>query len=155
MLWPEKPQKVANELREFLSNKYKVKKLGVIITDSTAMPPMRSGTIGIMLAHSGFLAVKHLAGKPDLFGRDFQVARSSIGGGLAAAANVVIGEGAEQTPIAIISDVPFVQFTNTNPSAKELEAVYISPKEDIYAPFILSADWQRGKAKDHINTLRS
>jgi F420-0:gamma-glutamyl ligase len=105
---------------------------------------MRSGTIGVMLAHSGFSAVKKLAGTKDLFDREFEVARSAIGGGLAAAANVAMGEGTEQTPIAVVSDIPFVTFQHRNPSKAELESVYISPEEDLYAPFIMSAPWQKG-----------
>jgi len=144
VLWPEDPQQTANAVRAFLTRRFGLKNVGVIITDSTCMPPMRSGTIGVMLAHSGFLAVKKLAGTKDLFGREFLVARSAIGGGLAAAANVVMGEGTERTPIAVITDVPFVTFEPCDPTKDELEAVYISPKEDLYAPFIMSAPWQKG-----------
>lgn len=144
VLWPENPQQVANKLRTFLCDHFKVENVGVIITDSTCMPPMRGGTIGIMLAHSGFVAVKKLVGTNDLFNRTFKVARSAIGGGLAAAANVVMGEGAEQTPIAVISDVPFVSFQRRDPTSSELKEVYISPEEDMYAPFILPAPWQKG-----------
>jgi len=144
VLWPENPQAVANEVRTFLCKKYNVNRVGVIITDSTCMPPMRAGTIGIMLAHSGFVAVKQLAGTKDLFGRTFEVSKSAIGGGLAAAANVVMGEGTEQTPLALISNVPFVTFQTQNPTPKEIEATYISPEIDLYAPFIMSAPWQKG-----------
>lgn len=145
VLWPKNPQQAANELRAFLCDHFKVRDIGIIITDSTSMPPMRSGTIGIMLAHSGFAAVKSLVGTKDLFDRPFEVARSSIGGGLAAAANVVMGEGAEQTPLAIITHVPFVTFSQQDPSEAELKAVYISPEEDLYAPFIMSAPWIKGE----------
>lgn len=144
VLWPEDPQKVANELRIFICQHFKIKNVGVIITDSTCMPPMRSGTIGIMLAHSGFVAVKQLVGTKDLFNREFEVAKSAIGGGLAAAANVVMGEGVEQTPLAIITDISFVTFQQANPTKEELESVYISPKIDLYAPFIQSAPWLKG-----------
>jgi dihydrofolate synthase / folylpolyglutamate synthase len=101
-----------------------------------------------MLAHSGFVAVKKLAGTKDLFGREFLVSRSAVGGGLAAAANVVMGEGAECTPIAIITDVPFVTFQAHNPTDIELDQVYISLEEDLYAPFIMSAPWQKGGRVD-------
>ncbi len=144
VLWPENPQKAANEIHTFLVQKFGVKRVGVIITDSTCMPPMRAGTIGVMLAHSGFVAVKQLVGTPDLFGRKFEVSKSAIGGGLAASANVVMGEGAEQTPLALISDVPFVTFQTRNPTMKEIETTYISPEIDLYAPFIMSAPWQKG-----------
>lgn len=144
VLWPEKPQETANEIRAFLCQRYRIKNVGVIITDSTCMPPMRAGTIGIMLAHSGFTAVKQLAGTKDLFGRTFEVSKSAIGGGLAAAANVVMGEGTEQTPLALISDIPFVDFQQRNPTTEEIDTTYISPEIDLYAPFIMSAPWQKG-----------
>lgn len=144
VLWPKNPQQTANRIRAFLCKHFNRQHIGVIITDSTCMPPMRSGTIGIMLAHSGFVAVKDLVGTKDLFDREFLVARSAIGGGLAAAANVVMGEGSEQTPFAVISDIPFVTFTTTDPVSIELESVYIDAQTDLYAPFIQSAPWQKG-----------
>lgn len=146
VLWPENPQQTANELRAFLCSHFGRKNIGVIITDSTSMPPMRSGTVGIMLAHSGFLAVRQLAGTNDLFDRPFEVARSAIGSGLAAAGNVVMGEGAEQTPIAVITDIPFVTFQDRNPTQDELAFTYIPMEDDLYAPFLLSAPWEKGGA---------
>ncbi len=156
VLWPENPQQVANELRSFMCRHFNVRNLGVIITDSTCMPPMRAGTIGIMLAHSGFVAVKELVGTKDLFNRTFEVAKSAVGGGLAAAANVVMGEGVEQTPLAIISDISFVTFQSTDPTPKELEAIYIRPEIDLYAPFIQSAPWQKEEKEvlhDHMKDM--
>ena len=143
VLWPENPQQTANEISDFLRTQFKLEELGVIITDSSSMPPMRRGAMGIMLAHSGFRAVTSLVQTKDLFGRPFQVESAAIGSGLAAAANVVMGEGVERTPIAIISDVPFVTFQNRHPNQEELSAVYIPPEDDLYAPFLLSAPWQR------------
>lgn len=144
VLWPENPQRVANELRKFLCKRFNLRHIGVIITDSSSMPPMRAGAIGIMLAHSGFTAVEHLASTEDLFGRAFKVAKSATGSGLAAAANVVMGEGIEQTPIAVITNVPFVTFQSRNPTSEELNDTYLPLEEDIYAPFLQSAPWQEG-----------
>jgi F420-0:gamma-glutamyl ligase len=153
VLWPADPQAVANETRRLVCQLFNRRSIGIIITDSSAMPSMRAGSIGIMIAHSGFVAVKQLSGSMDLFGRPFKVSKSAIGGGLAAAANVVMGEAIEQTPIAIISDIPFVTFQDTNPSLHDLETTYISPETDLYAPFIQSAPWQRGGGK-YKDTLR-
>ncbi len=144
VLWPEKPQSVANDLRAFLCRQYGLEKIGVIIIDSNSLPPMRAGTIGIMLAHSGFEAIRHLAGTNDLFGRPFKVATSAIGSGLAAAATVAMGEGAERTPLALIADVPFVSFQDRDPTKEELSEVYIRPEDDLYAPFFMNAPWQPG-----------
>ena len=145
VLWPEDPQQSANIIREFLCSQFGVKNIGVIVTDSTCMPPMRAGTIGIMIAHSGFNAVKKLIGTQDLFGRTYEVSQSAIGGGLAAAANVLMGEGAEQTPLAVIEGIPFVEFQHHNPTNEELSKIYIDPAIDLYAPFIQSAPWKKGE----------
>src|SRR3989344_8105642 len=49
ILWPKDPQKTANEIRAYLRKKYRLKKLGIIITDSRTLP-LRWGTIGVCLA---------------------------------------------------------------------------------------------------------
>lgn len=146
ILWPQQPRQSANEIRQYLAKRFDLEKVGVIITDSTVMP-LRYGTVGIVVAHSGFLAANDYRGKPDLFGRPFKVSISSVAGGLAAAAVVLMGEGTEQTPIAVIEEVPFVQFLSRNPSPKELANFYIRiSDDDLFAPFLKSVPWQKGKA---------
>ena len=148
ILWPKKPQQSANEIREYLVRRFGLKKVGVIITDSSVMP-LRYGTIGIVVAHSGFLAANDYRGKLDLFGRPFKVSISSVAGGLAAAAALQMGEGTEQTPIAIIEDLPFIQFQSRNPSQKELADFYIPISgDDLFAPFLQNAPWQKGKGSN-------
>ena len=53
ILWPRNPQQTANEIRAYLYRKFRVKNAGVIITDSKTSP-LRWGTTGTALAHSGF-----------------------------------------------------------------------------------------------------
>lgn len=147
ILWPVDPQKSANEIRQYLTKRFGLKKVGVIITDSSVMP-LRYGTIGIVVSHSGFLAANDYRGKPDLFGRTLKVSISSIAGGLAAAAVTLMGEGTEQTPIVVLEDLPFVQFQTRNPTQKELNDFYIPIiKDDLFAPFLNSVKWQKGGQK--------
>jgi F420-0:gamma-glutamyl ligase len=64
---------------------------------------------------------------------------------LASAAVVVMGEGTEQTPIALIEDVPFVRFQDNDPSADELKSFFLSHMEDdLFEPFLKNAPWQPG-----------
>lgn len=145
ILWPKDPQKSANEIRKYLKDRFKLKEVGVVITDSTCMP-MRWGTVGIALAYSGFAATNNYIGEKDLFGRPFRVSRAGIASGIAASAVLAMGEGAEQTPIAVIEDVPFIQFQDQNPTTEELETFYIAQKEDdLFAPFLNAVKWQKGK----------
>lgn len=144
VLWPADAQKSANQIRKYLSEKFKLSSLGVIISDSTTMP-MRWGTIGIPLAYSGFQPTHNYIGKPDLFGKPFVVSRGGVALGLTAAAVAVMGEGTEQTPIAVISDASFVKFQDHDPTKEELENFYIANyKEDLYEPFLSAVNWQKG-----------
>jgi F420-0:gamma-glutamyl ligase len=127
-----------------LVHKFNLKKLGVIITDSTVMP-LRRGSVGIMVGWSGFSAVADLRGEPDLFGRPFHISTSAVGSSLACAGNIVMGEGTEQTPIAIITDIPFVKFyDNGNITDDEYKLAFVDPDEDLFAPFLSTVKWQKG-----------
>lgn len=146
ILWPKNPQKSANDIRDYLTKKFKLSKVGVIITDSTCMP-MRRGTSGIFISHSGFLAINNYIGKNDLFGNPLKVTVSNIAGGLAAGAVAIMGEGSEQTPIVIISDLPQVTFQSRNPSQEEIDMITIEPEDDLFAPFLMNVKWQMGEGK--------
>jgi F420-0:gamma-glutamyl ligase len=146
LLWPQDPQKSANQIRAYLLERFGVKKAGVVITDSTCQP-LRWGTTGIALAYSGFKPTNNYIGKSDLFGREFKVSRAGIASGLAASAVLTMGEGSEQTPLAVIEEVPFVSFVSHDPTKEELEEFYIRDfKEDLFAPFFDSVAWQKGKS---------
>lgn len=144
ILWPKDPQKTANRVREYLCRRFSLKHVGVIITDSKTTP-LRWGTTGIALAHSGFAALNDYIGKPDIFGRNLQYTKANIMDGLAASAVVAMGEGSEQTPLAVIADVPFVRFQGRNPTDEELRGLAIGMKEDLYAPLLTSVKWEKKK----------
>lgn len=144
ILWPKNPQKTANEVREYLSDRFSIKKVGVIITDSKTTP-LRWGTTGIAIAHSGFAALNNYIGKPDIFGRKLKVTKANVLDALAVSAVLVMGEGNEQTPLAIIEDIPFVKFQNRNPSEKELREFHIDMEDDLYRPLLKSIKWRKGE----------
>lgn len=143
VLWPKDPQKSANEIRDHLRSKFSLKYVGVVLTDSKTTP-LRWGVTGFSLAYSGFAAIKNYIGKRDLFGRTFEYEKVNVADSLAAAAVVAMGEGAEQTPIAVIEDLPFVTFQNRNPSKRELEELRIALEDDLYAPLLCSVSWRKG-----------
>ena len=144
VLWPRDPQKTANAVRVYLTKRFSLKYVGVLITDSKTTP-LRWGTTGTTLAHSGFVGVNNYIGTPDLFGKKFEVTKVNVRDGLAASAVLVMGEAREQTPIALITSVPFVRFQDRDPTKKELEALRISMDEDLYGPILKRAPWKRGK----------
>jgi putative folate metabolism gamma-glutamate ligase len=143
VLWPRDVQATANQVRAWAKQKFGLRRIGVIITDSTCHP-LRRGTNGIMLSYSGFRALNDYVGRPDLFGRPFTVSQADVAGGLAAAAVLQMGEGAEQTPIAVLTELPFVHFQDSDPTADELATVIIPLEEDLFAPFLRSVQWRTG-----------
>lgn len=144
VLWPKNPQKSANQIRQYLNNRFKIKNAGVLIIDSHTIP-LRPGVSGFALSHSGFLAIKRYIGKPDLFGRAFHMTNQSIMDGLAASASVAMGEGNEQTPLAIISNISFVEFQSGNPTKRELNNLKIEVEDDIYSLLLENAPWKKGQ----------
>jgi putative folate metabolism gamma-glutamate ligase len=144
VLWPKAVQESANRIREYLKQKHNLKDIGVIITDSTCQP-LRRGSTGIVLAHSGFRALNDYRGQPDLFGRTMAISVANVANGLAASAVLAMGEGSERTPICQLRDMPFVAFQDRNPTAKELALANISLEEDLFAPFLDHVPWKSGK----------
>lgn len=142
ILWPQKPHQAAKALHAFLKKTFGVKELGVIISDSHLVP-LRRGIIGVAIGHYGFNPLRNYIGKPDIFGRKLEVTLTNVAESLAVAAVVVIGEGKEQTPVALITEVPWVEFTEDEKViwSKDLK---ISLKEDLFAPMLEAAEWEKG-----------
>ncbi len=141
ILWPQDSQQVANELRAFLRKRDGLCEVGVIITDSN-VTPLRRGVTGIALAHSGFSALHDYRGQPDLFGRPLRMTAANLSDGLAAAAVLVMGEGSERTPLALLTELPTLDFQPRNPTVDELNALRIAPEDDLFAPLLAAVDWR-------------
>jgi coenzyme F420-0:L-glutamate ligase len=129
ILLPTDSYRSATAIRKFLMARFKLKSLGVLITDSRLMP-LREGITGVALGYAGFKGIRDYRGKPDLFNRKLTMTRTNVADSLATAAVVTMGEGRERQPLALIQNAPVV-FTN-RVSRKEL---LIDPQEDVYRPF--------------------
>jgi F420-0:gamma-glutamyl ligase len=148
-LWPKDTMNSAEMLRNILVSKFNLKNVGVIISDSTVMP-LRRGSVGIMVGWSGFMALADLRGEPDLFGRPLHITTSAVGSSLSCAGNIVMGEGAEQTPIAVITDIPFVRFYDRSYiTDDEYKMAFVDIKEDLFAPFLSAVKWQKGGSNEN------
>lgn len=144
VFWPKNSQETANKIRELLANKFGINNLGVIISDSKTTP-LRWGVTGAAIAHSGFAALNDMIGTPDIFGKNLKMTKIAVMDALAGSAVLVMGEGDNQTPIAVISDVPFVKFQDRNPSQSEIDELKIAIEEDVYAPLLKGVNWHTSK----------
>ena len=146
ILWPKNPKLSARKIYFWLKKKYGLKNVGVIITDSHSIS-LRRGTVGLSLAHYGFRPINDYRHTNDLFGRELKITQSNIADGLAAAAVVCQGEGSECTPITLISDIPYVQFTTSWKPKGVYSSHEVPPDEDIYFTLLKGLPWKKGGGK--------
>jgi len=148
VLWPADPQQSANDIREYLCQRFKRQDIGVVISDGSFIP-LRWGSVGLTLAYSGFEPVRWYSEQTDLFGRPLRYTRTNIMDSLATTATLLMGEGAEQTPLVLLSDLPPIVFQRRNPTAEELAGLRASLEDDTYAPMLQAVTWQKGgRAKE-------
>lgn len=132
ILLPKDSFQSADLIRKKLRKIFKVKKLGVLITDSRVFP-LRAGIIGVSLGYAGFRGIKNYIGKKDIFDRVLKISKTDVADSLATSAVLCMGEGKEQQPLALITDVP-VEFIE-KVDKKELK---IDIKDDLYLPLFQS-----------------
>ena len=150
ILWPKDPAVSARNIHAWLKKKFKLTHVGIIITDSHSVP-LRRGTVGISVAYYGFKPINDYRHTRDLFDRELKITQSNIADGLAAAAVVCQGEGSEQVPLTLISEIPFVEFTSQPWRPKEKYSSYkVKPHEDLYFPLLKKLPWKRGGNTAHI-----
>lgn len=124
LLLPLDPDASAQNLRAALSHHFGID-LAVIISDSFGRP-FRAGTAGIAIGAAGLPALLDLRGNPDLFGRELAVSISAFADEIAAAASLLMGQGAEGLPAVIVSGL-----TWTAPATTAAELIR-NPAEDLF-----------------------
>ena len=144
VLLPKDPEKVIHEYRNTLKKKFNIKDLGVIFADSRVQP-LRKGTIGVAIATAGFEPVEDLRGSPDLYNRPLEITMRAIADDLTSAAQFLLNEADQQTPVVIIRGAK-VEFTENPKTTTE-----ISVEEDLYmnifSSFLLKKKEERKKIK--------
>ena len=140
ILLPENLKQVPWEYRNILQKEFNIKNLGIIVSDSRVQP-LRKGTIGIAIATAGFEPIEDLRGHPDLFGRPLEITMRAIADDLTSAAQFLLSEADQQTPVVIIRGAKVV-FTDTPQFTTEMapeECLYMN----IFSKYLLQ------KNKDH------
>lgn len=90
----------AKEIHDHTWRRFRVR-VGVIISDST-LYPLRLGTRAVAVVVYGFIPVVKYADNMDLYGEQIEVTYLNIADEIASAAHLVMGEGRELVPAAII-----------------------------------------------------
>jgi coenzyme F420-0:L-glutamate ligase / coenzyme F420-1:gamma-L-glutamate ligase len=126
LLLPEDPDRSAAELRQALAA-ILGSAPGVIVTDTFGRP-WRLGVCGTAIGASGVTTLLDRRGEADRFGRELKVTQVAVADALAAAAALVMGEGAEGRPVVLARGLP-VALAHASARASDL----IRPhREDLF-----------------------
>ncbi len=99
LLWPLDPDASAARLRAALQPE--CTHLSVIVSDSLGRA-WRMGTMGTAIGVAGMLPLRDQCGDTDLFGRTLVATLTGVADEIAAAASLMMGEGGEGVPAAIV-----------------------------------------------------
>lgn len=99
-LLPENPDRSARKCRLTIE-KLARKKVAVVMCD-TYSRPFRRGQVNFTIGASGLNLFRDYRGKKDLFGHILKVKNVAVVDELAAAAELLMGQGTEATPVVII-----------------------------------------------------
>lgn len=134
-LLPRDPDASAQVLRQQLEQRTECH-LAVIISD-TYSRPHRSAQVDMAIGVSGIRPVKIYRGDVDSYGYKLKFKMQAIADELAASAELVIGQGKERIPVAIIRGYAYV--SDVHSSASELSLIK-KGTPDIFEGVILVPD---------------
>lgn len=105
LLLPKRPDESAERIRSGLEDRG-IEDVAVVVTD-TCGRPFRHGQTGVAIGWAGMAASRDWRGEEDRDGHELGVTVQSVIDELAAAANLVTGEGASGTPAVVVRDWAF------------------------------------------------
>lgn len=140
-LLPRDSYDSAKQIYKWVTENYGIQKCAIVISDSRSQI-LRNGVVGYATGFYGCHPIRNYRGTLDVFGHHMHFSQSNIPDAVSAAANLVMGEGNESTPIALVSDVPGIVFDQQDHQS-DFE---ISQEEDMYfEPFFKNAPWVHKK----------
>ena len=100
LLLPSDPDASAAALKMQLDREFGAD-IGVVINDSFGRP-WRYGVVGVALGAAGLPSLRGMVDMPDLFGRKMRVTEVAVADEIAAAASLLMGQGAEGQPAVLL-----------------------------------------------------
>jgi coenzyme F420-0:L-glutamate ligase/coenzyme F420-1:gamma-L-glutamate ligase len=118
LLLPERPSESAARIEAGLDADR------VIVTD-TCGRPFRHGQRGVAIGWAGTPAARDWRGERDREGRELDVTVQAVVDELAAAANLVAGEGAGGTPVVVVRDFAFGDHDGSDALFRDVEGDFV------------------------------
>ncbi len=119
LLLPRAPSESAGRIRDGLEHRNPV-----VVTD-TCGRPFRHGQRGVALGWAGMPASRDWRGERDREGRELGVTVENVIDELAAAANLVAGEGAGGTPVVVVRGFEFGELEGSDEHFRAVETDFV------------------------------
>jgi len=119
LLLPQRPDESAARIRSGLSTD------SPVIVADTCGRPFRHGQRGVAIGWDGMPASRDWRGEEDRDGHELEVTVESVVDELAAAANLLAGEGAGGTPVVVIRDWSFGDHAGSDELFREVEGDFV------------------------------
>src|SRR6056297_1121344 len=117
LLLPEDPSASAEALHRELG-------VPVVVTDTSGRP-FRHGQRGVALGWAGMPASRDWRGEPDRDGRELDVTVQSVVDELAAASNLVAGEGDDGTPVIVVRGFEFGDHAGSDHLFRDVDSDFV------------------------------
>ena len=124
LLLPLDPDRSAAEIGRTVGERFNAH-IGVVISDSHGRP-FRLGTTGVAIGAAGIPTLWDRRGERDLYGYHLQHTDVAVGDEIAAAAGLLMGQGAEGLPVVLVRGL---ELPEKNGKACDLVR---SPERDLY-----------------------
>ena len=128
---PNNLSELTKQIHSYFCEKYKIKNLGIIVTDSTTRP-LKWWVVGIGIFSYGINPLRDERWSKDIFDRELKITQINIVDALSAMAVYLMGEGNQCQPIIIWRDIPDIEYT--------LYDLYyttkIPPEQDLFYPIL-------------------
>ncbi len=124
LLFPEDPDRSAAALKQRFDAAGRIS-VGVVIADSVGRA-WRMGTTGMAIGCAGVEALANLRGRKDMFGRVLEVSEHAVADSIASAAELLMGEADEATPVVIVRGL------DEGRSAQTSKVLQRLPAEDMF-----------------------
>jgi len=119
LLLPERPTESAARIRRRLRTE-----TAVVVTD-TCGRPFRHGQLGVAIGWDGIPASRDWRGETDRDGHELAVTVESVVDELAAAANLVTGEGDDGLPVAVVRDWEFGDHAGSDELYRDVDGDFV------------------------------
>jgi len=119
LLLPERPSESAERIRAGLDAD-----VGVVVTDTSGRP-FRHGQRGVALGWAGLPASRDWRGETDRDGHELEVTVEAVVDELAAAANLVSGEGDGGKPVVVVRDFEFGDHAGSENLFREVSGDFV------------------------------